>query len=83
MKETVKDFVPVDTSSAAHKLLILLMFRSVMVHVIGTYVFLSRTITSIKSCVTHCFGRRLYSLHIDGDAQNDLQIYILPLISSY
>ena len=79
----MKDYVPVDTLIDTDKLLVLLMFRSVMMRVIGTYVFLSRTITSIKSCVTHCFGRRLYSLHIDGDAQNDVQIYILPLISSY
>ena len=27
--------------------------------------------------------KRLYSLHINGDAQNDVQIYVLLLISSY
>ena len=44
MKETVKDFVPVDCESLTHKMLVLLMFRSVMVHMQGTYVFLGRTI---------------------------------------
>ena len=43
MKETVKDFVPVDSKSLTHKMLVLLMFRSVMVHIYGTYVSLGRT----------------------------------------
>ena len=45
VKDTVKDYVPVDTLIDTDKLLVLLMFRSVMVHVLGTYVFLSRTIS--------------------------------------
>jgi len=40
----VKDFVPVDTSSAAHKLLILLMFRSVMVHTRRNQLYAGSTI---------------------------------------
>jgi hypothetical protein len=44
VKETVKDFVPVDTSSAAHKLLILLMFRSVMVHTRRNQLYAGSTI---------------------------------------
>ena len=32
VKETVEDFVPVDCESLTHKMLVLLMFRSVMVH---------------------------------------------------
>jgi len=46
VKETVKDYVPVDSESVTHNMWVLLMFRSVMVHAIGTYVFLSRTIFS-------------------------------------
>ena len=53
VKDTVKDYVPVDTLIDTDKLLALLMFRLVMVHVLGTYVFLSRTIPFNKSCVTH------------------------------
>ena len=48
VKETVKDYVPVDSESVTHNMWILLMFRSVMVHIEGTYVFLSRTISRFK-----------------------------------
>ena len=48
VKDTVKDYVPVDTLIDTDKLLELLMFRSAMVHVLGTYVFLSRTISFSK-----------------------------------
>ena len=32
VKETVKDYVPVDSESVTHNMWVLLMFRSVMVH---------------------------------------------------
>ncbi len=41
VKETVKDYVPVDSESVTHNMCVLLMFRSVMVHIKGTYVFLA------------------------------------------
>ena len=49
VKDTAKDYVPVDTLIDTDKLLILLMFRSVMAHVLGTYVFFSRTINPPKT----------------------------------
>jgi len=52
----VKDYVPVYTAIMTHNMWLLLIFRSVMVHVLGTYVFLSRTIPFNKSCVTHWYG---------------------------
>ena len=47
VKETVKDYVPVDSESVTHNMWVLLMFRSVVVHIEGTYVFLSCT-TSLE-----------------------------------
>ena len=49
VKETVKDYVPVDSESVTHNMWVLLMFRSVMVHIQGTYVFLSRTISLLNT----------------------------------
>ena len=41
VKDTVKDYVAVDTLIDTDKLLVLLTFWPVMVHVLGTYVFFS------------------------------------------
>ena len=53
VKDSVKDYVPVDTLIDINKLLVLLMFRLVMVHVLGTYVFLSRTIFNVQIELTN------------------------------
>ena len=44
VKETVKEFVPVDTDSVIHKLWVLLNFSWNVVHVQGIELLLSRTI---------------------------------------
>ena len=54
-KRYCERYVPVDTLIDTDKLLESLMFRSVMVHVIGTYVFLSRTINAPKTLETPRF----------------------------
>ena len=43
--QTDVHFVRVDSESVTHNMRVLLMFRSVMVHVQGNYVFLGRTIS--------------------------------------
>jgi hypothetical protein len=43
-KQTVKDYVPVDSESVTHNMWVLMMFRSVMVHTKGIIEFLGRTI---------------------------------------
>ena len=48
MKETVKDYVPVDSESVTHNMWVLLMFRSVMVHTQGIIEFLGRTISQFQ-----------------------------------
>ena len=57
MKDSVKDYVPVDTLIDINKLLVLLMFRSVMVHTRGIIEFLGRTILPfVETYVLHQIG---------------------------
>ena len=61
MKETVKDYVPVDSESVTHNMWVLLMFRSVMVHTQGIIEFLGRTnsleiLTVNLLILTHTFA---------------------------
>ena len=51
VKETVKEFVPVDTDSVIHKLWVLLKFSWNVVHVQGIELLLSRTKSSPSSSV--------------------------------
>ena len=52
--------MPVDSESVTHNMWVLLMFRSVMVHIKGTYVFLSRTIFLSKHLICqHIMCNRL------------------------
>ena len=57
MKETVKDYVPVDSESVTHNMWVLLMFRSVMVHTKGIIEFLGRTILLSKTAETLVFSQ--------------------------
>jgi len=57
LKQTVNDYVPVDSESLTHKMLVLLMFRSLMVHIqaiIGSLALtMSRVINHITLICSH------------------------------